>query len=65
MIIEADDFLYGLGNVIQDLDEAIRIYKIAAQMGSPEAFYSLGDIFMWALRFPGAIVTLFDGSGKV
>ena len=44
LIAEASDLLYGSDNVIQDPDEAIRLYKIAAQMGSPEAFYSLGCI---------------------
>jgi len=35
----------GLGNTLKDLDEALRLYKQAAKLGSPEACLRLGRIY--------------------
>jgi tetratricopeptide (TPR) repeat protein len=38
----ADAYYYGLGDTIQDFDEAFNLYQKAARLGSTEAFLQLG-----------------------
>ena len=52
LIIEADELMFGFRDVIQDTDEAIRLYKIAAQMGSPLAYHRLGWAYRWDSEIP-------------
>ncbi len=44
---EADALHHGDGDTFQDIDEAIRVYKLAARMGAPEACRSLGSILFF------------------
>lgn len=45
VLSEANDFRYGTDDSLQDLDRAIELYKLAAKMGSAEAYISLGEIY--------------------
>ncbi|SRR6266496_1687782 len=45
LLEEARAYQYGLGDVLQDLGEAVRLYKQAAALGATEAFRSLGRIY--------------------
>lgn len=49
---QADDFLEGNGDELQDTDAALRLYKLAARMGSPEACRSLGNIYYYGFVVP-------------
>src|SRR5260370_4137822 len=42
---EARAYHYGLGDVLQDHGEALRLYKQAATLGATEAFRQLGQIY--------------------
>lgn len=45
LLREADQHFYGFGDVIRDFDEAQRLYRDAARLGSSLAYQSLGDIY--------------------
>ncbi len=47
LMAEADALYEGDGDNLQDVSEAIRVYKLAAKMGSPEACRSLGSIYFF------------------
>jgi hypothetical protein len=47
MLESAAAHLEGEGDSFQDPDEAIRLYKAAARMGSPEACRELGSIYLY------------------
>lgn len=42
---EADSYYYGLGDTIQDYEEALTLYKQAARLGSLLAYERLGNIY--------------------
>ena len=50
---EADALYNGDGDTIQDVDEAIRVYKLAVRMGAPEACRSLGSIYFFVSDIGG------------
>jgi len=50
LLNEADALFEGDDDTIQDVDEAIRIYKSAAQMGSTKACNILGSIYFFGLE---------------
>jgi len=41
----ADAYYYGSGDFLQDYEEAIKLYKQAAKLGSVKAFHQIGDMF--------------------
>jgi tetratricopeptide (TPR) repeat protein len=47
LLAEADALYNGVDDTIRDVDEAIRVYKLAARMGSPEACRELGSIYFF------------------
>ena len=47
LLAEADALYNGDGENLQDVDDAIRVYKLAARMGSPEACRELGLIYFF------------------
>lgn len=47
LLAEAQDLQSGDGEVFQDIDGAIRLYRMAARLGSPEACLSLGMIYFF------------------
>lgn len=49
---QAYDLLEGNGDELQDTEEALRLYKLAARMGSPEACRSLGQIYFYGIVVP-------------
>lgn len=46
LMAEANALQYGRGDSIQDIEEAIELYEMAARMGSSEACLCLGDIYL-------------------
>jgi tetratricopeptide (TPR) repeat protein len=42
---QEEDNYYGLGDCLQDYEEAMRLYKEAAKLGCNLAYYRLGDIY--------------------
>ena len=47
LMAEADALSEGLDDTIQDVEEAVRVYKLAARLGAPEACRRLGEIFAY------------------
>jgi len=43
----AEDYLYGLGDCLQDYDEALQLFKKAAKMGHPKAFLKIGIMYAY------------------
>lgn len=44
LLEEASAYHYGVGDVLEDHSEAVRLYKQAARLGATEAFLPLGQI---------------------
>jgi hypothetical protein len=47
LLDQAAAYLDGEDDTFQDVDEALRLYKAAARLGSPEACRQLGDIYRY------------------
>jgi TPR repeat protein len=45
LLEEASAYHYGVGDVLEDHSEALRLYKQAARLGAIEAFLPLGQIY--------------------
>jgi hypothetical protein len=44
ILAEAEDAYYGLGDTLEGFDEALRLFKLAARLGSAGAFEYLGEM---------------------
>ncbi|MRI57503.1 hypothetical protein D8770_26780 [Methylobacterium sp. DB1607] len=42
---EAEEYYYGFGDTIQDYDEALKLFRQAAKLGSSEAYHMIGRMY--------------------